>query len=157
MRRIHPSAALFVGVLIALALPFGHAVGSCSPDHADFSGVGLLAQDVEGSSDWFAEEVEANGAPFAWALLLTGLVGLGLAVFARGALWGTLCFLAWCWTALLALAVNLDDAYIGFHLAFWLPAAGFVTRVLAAVRRRFTQPAKPAGVSGSPSRPSSTA
>jgi hypothetical protein len=139
IRGIHPSATLFAGVLIALLLPFGQAVEGCGAE-ADFSGVDLLIQDVhatEPGNEEFAEEVEAYGAPFAWALLLTGLAGLTLAVFARGALWGTLSLLAWCWTSLLSVAVCLDDAYIGWHLAFWLPAAGVAARFLAAVRRRF--------------------
>lgn len=141
IRRIHPSATLFAGVLIALLLPFGQAVDGCGAK-ADFRGVDLLIQDVqatEPADEEFAEEVEAYGAPFAWALALTGLAGLALAVFARGALWGTLCLLAWCWTSLLSVAVCLGDAYIGWHLAFWLPAGGIVARFLVAVRRRFVR------------------
>ena len=144
----HPSAALFVGVLIALVLPFGHAVASCGSERADFSGVDLILQDVEpqpaapgwpiGQSDRdFADSVESNGAPAAVVLLLVAVLGLALALFAGGRLWGTCCFVAALATLAIAVFVNMSDAYIGWHLAFWLTAGGVVTRFLSAVRRRY--------------------
>jgi hypothetical protein len=148
IRAIHPSAALFVGILIALVLPFGHAVASCSSENADFTGIDLVIYDVEPQPSEpglpiqqadreFADEVETNGGPFAAILLGAAVLGLALAIFARGRLWGTCCFVAALATAAIAVAVNMDDAYVGCHLAFWLSLAGFLTRLFDAVHRWF--------------------
>lgn len=148
IRTIHPSAALFVGVLLALMLPFGHAVESCASENADFSGIDLLVYDVEPqpaapglpitqTDRNFADQVETNGAPFAAILLAAAVVGLALAIFGRGRLWGTCCFVAALATIAISVAVNMDDPYVGWHLAFWLSVAGFLTRLFDAVHRWF--------------------
>jgi hypothetical protein len=148
IRAIHPSATVFVGVLIALVLPFGQAVDSCSSDHADFTGVDLILYDVEPqpadssfsptinqSDREFADEVETNGGPAAGILLLSAVLGLILAVFYRGRLWATCCLVAALSTVAIAVLVNMDDAHIGWHLAFWLPAAGCALKTMGWIAR----------------------
>lgn len=147
IRTTHPSAALFVGLLIALMLPFGHAVESCSSENADFSGINLLVYDVEPQPSEpglpieqadrnFADQVETHGGPFAAILLGAAVLGLALAIFGCGGVWGT-CFVAALATAAIAVAVNMDDAYVGWHLAFWLSVGGFLTRLFDALHRWF--------------------
>jgi hypothetical protein len=148
VRLVHPSAAIFVGILIALFLPFGHAVAGCGSEQAEFTGIDLVLSDVEpmpseeggpitAADRDFADQVETNTLLPTALLLAAALTGLLLAVFVRGKLWGTCCAVAMVATLAIGLLANFDDAHAGWHLAFWLPAGGVAARIFLAVARRF--------------------
>lgn len=145
IKRIHPSAAVFLGILLAFALPFGHVVESCGSSAVDPTGVDLLIGDVQpvvpaGSpvtqeDREFAEEVESEAGPFAWIVAVVAFTGLLLAVFLRGARWG-LCSTG-CLVAALALGVALDavDYHHGYLLVLGLSAGAVAVRLFLAVAR----------------------
>lgn len=144
VRRFHPSATVFLGILIALCLPFGHAVSACGEENAKFTGVDLVRSDVEpmpaepglpitAADRAFADQVETDSLLPAAALLAVAASGLLLALFLRGKFWGTCCAVAAVATLAIGFLSNMDDAYVGWHLAFWLPVAGLVVRVGLAV------------------------
>lgn len=150
-RKIHPSATLFVAVLLALFLPFGNAVASCGSENADFTGIEMLTGTIEpnpanpgaGIYDQdreFVEQIEQDGWFFMAALTGLALIGLVLTTLAGGKLWGTCCALIAIDAAVLALVVNFSDAYIGFHLAFWPTAIGALLAFCLSMQRWFGRP-----------------
>jgi hypothetical protein len=146
IRKIHPSATLFVAVLLALFLPFGNAVASCGSENADFTGIEMLTGTIEPNPPApgspiseadreFVEQIEQDGWFFMAALTGLALIGLVLATMAGGRLWGTCCALIAIDAALLALFVNFRDAHIGFHLAFWPTAIGALLAFCLSLQR----------------------
>jgi hypothetical protein len=146
LRKIHPSATLFVAVLLALFLPFGNAVASCGSQNADFSGIEMLTGTIEPNPSGpgaavneedrkFVEQIEQDGWFFMAALTGLALIGLVLTTLAGGRLWGTCCALIAIDAALLALFVNFSDAHVGFHLVFWPTAIGALLAFCLSLNR----------------------
>jgi hypothetical protein len=150
IKRIHPSATVFLGILLAFALPFAHVVESCGSAAVNPTGVELLLGDVKpvasngepitAEDRQFADEVEHQSRPFAWFVAVIAFAGLVLALFRRGARWG-LCSLG-CLVSALALGVALDgdDYHQGYQLVLGLSAGAVVLRLLLAVARRARRP-----------------
>lgn len=143
IRAIHPSATLFAGILLAFTLPFGYSTASCGPSTSAYRGVDLLRAHVEpeygdiatAESREYAESVASNGVAFGWLLFGSALIGLALAVFAGGRLWATCCAFAASLALVLAIAIDLAESYIGWELAFFLPASGVAAKVFLAIGR----------------------
>ena len=146
IKRIHPSATVFLGILLAFALPFAQVVESCGSEAVNPTGVELLLGDVkpigsDGESE-FAEEVERQSRPFAWLVAIIAFAGLVLALFRRGARWG-LCSLG-CLASALALGVALegDDYHHGYQLVLGLSAGAVALRLFLALARRARRPTR---------------
>jgi hypothetical protein len=148
-RRIHPSAALFIGVLLAFLLPFGSITPSCaSAPVVHPTGVDLLTfsveaepRDVPDRADEaaFAETVEEGAGPAAWLVVAAALGGLLVSAFrgGRGAGWaaggGLLATLA---LAFMLLVAGNPVFEAGFEIVLSLNAVGSVALAVAAVCRR---------------------
>ena len=148
IKRIHPSATVFLGILLAFALPFGHVTESCGSAAVNPTGVELLMYDVQpvdngypiGEEDReFADEVEHQAGPFAWIVAVIAFLGLALALFRRGARWG-LCALGCLVSALfLGMALEADDYHRGYLIVLGLSAGAVTLRLVLAIARRVSK------------------
>ena len=147
LKRIHPSATLFAGVLLAFTLPFGFSAEACGSQTQPYHGAELLVGHVEPDGDReYADAVANRGLLFGWLLFAAAAVGLAGAVFRGGRLWAT-------WSAVTAVhaparGVFVNDAgdpfrmrpgrsseLIGWFLALLLPTGGVVLKILLALGR----------------------
>lgn len=141
MKASHPSAALFVGILLAFSLPFGYSAQACGPSTREYRGVDLLrghvqpdyAESVE--SREFAAQVARRGIFFGWLLGAAAMIGLFRALFRQGRLWATWCAITAALALVLGLAVGLADTDIGWELAFFVPLGGVALKILFAFAR----------------------
>jgi hypothetical protein len=154
MNRIHPSATLFVGVVLAFTLPFGYSAEACGSQTQPYHGGELLVGHVESDGDQeYADAVANRGLLFGWLLFAAAVVGLLGAFFRSGRLWATWSAV----TAVLALAlgffvIDAGEPDVGWLLALFIPTGGVVLKILMAfgrwTRRRFapavTTPDEPA-------------
>jgi hypothetical protein len=154
IRAIHPSAALFVGILLAFTLPFGFSAEACGSQTQPYRGAELLVGHLEADGDEeYAASVAHRGLVFGWLLFGAGVVGLWGAVRRGGRLWATWCAV----TAILSLSfgfvvIDAGDPDIGWALTLFLPTGGVVLKILLAlgrwIARRFapavTTPDEPA-------------
>ena len=141
IRKIHPSATLFVGILIAFTLPFGYSAQSCGVTTKEYRGVDLLVGHVEPSGPGteekdYASAVSHRGLLWSWLLMGATLFGLRATILRRGRLWGTWCAVAATLALLLGLLViDAGDVEIGWLLAFFLPAGGVVLKLFIFLGR----------------------
>ena len=137
LKRIHPSATLFAGVLLAFTLPFGFSAEACGSQTQPYHGAELLVGHVEPDGDReYADAVANRGLLFGWLLFAAAAVGLAGAVFRGGRLWATWSAV----TAVLALAlgffvIDAGDPDVGWFLALLLPTGGVVLKILVALGR----------------------
>jgi hypothetical protein len=137
IRAIHPSAAMFVGVLIAFTLPFGYSAQSCGATTKEYRGADLLVGHVQSDGDDdYAAAVSHRGLVWSWLLIGATLLGLRATILRRGRLWGTWCAVAATLALLLwFLVIDAGEPYIGLELAFLLPAGGAILKLLIFLGR----------------------
>lgn len=137
LKRVHPSATLFVGVLLAFTLPFGYSAEACGSQTKPYHGAELLVGHVEADGDQeYADAVAKRGLLFGWLLFAGAAVGLAGAVFRGGRLWATWCAIM----AVLSLAfgffvIDAGDPDVGWFLTLFVPAGGVVLKILIALGR----------------------
>jgi hypothetical protein len=139
LRRIHPSATLFVGVLLAFTLPFGYSAEACGSQTQTYRAADLLVLNVEpgGSSAAdaeYAESVAESGLVFAWLLLVAAVLGLRAAVLGGGRRWATWCAVTAALTLLMGFfVIDAGEIDIGWLLTLFLTAGGVVLKILIAL------------------------
>jgi hypothetical protein len=136
IRIIHPSATLFVGVLLAFTLPFGYSAEACGPQTQPYHGAELLVGHVESSDPEYADDVAKRGLLFGWLLFAAAAVGLAGAACRDGRLWATWCAI----TAVLSLAfglfvINAGEPDVGWFLTLAIPAGGVALKIVIALGR----------------------
>ena len=136
-RRIHPSATLFVAILLAFALPFGHAVESCGSSSFDATGVEILTKTVHANpeSRAYASEIEDNAVVPAWLMVAAAIAGLLLAALAGGRLTSLAGAVGLFFTLYLGVAMELAEAYVGYELVLLLFGVAMLLPLFAAIAR----------------------
>jgi hypothetical protein len=134
------SSTLFLAAILAFGLPFG-MVSSCDGEQVRFTGVQLATFNVRPDrpqGGTLNREVEHNGSLLAIAVLVTALVGVGIAVSGRrgGGVCASLALafmqlLGW---AILATSDGGGDLFAGFWLALAALAAAAVLHLVLLVR-----------------------
>ena len=135
------SAAAFAGVLLAFALPFG-AVSSCDGEEVSFTGADLVGYSVEPDSakrGTLHEDTEHAVGPFAIAVVLVAIAGLGLTILGlRGT--GICAAALIVATQLLGYAmVSVSDGsefFVGFWLALGISVAAGAVRLADEIDTR---------------------
>lgn len=137
VKRIHPSATLFVGILVAFTLPFGYSAEACGPRTQEYRGTDLLVAHVEPDGDLeYAAAVSHRGLIWSWLLLAATLLGLRATVLNRGRRWATWCVVAATLAFVLGVAViEAGEPRVGWFLALGAPTAGVVLKILIAFGR----------------------
>jgi hypothetical protein len=141
IRAIHPSAALFVGILLAFTLPFGYSAQACGPSTKEYYGAELLVGHVEPDGPGFEDKEYATGVAhrglvLGWLIFAAAVLGLHTAVRREGRLWATWCAVAAALSLVFAFfVIDAGAPRAGWFIAFFLPAGGVVLKILLALGR----------------------